>query len=135
MLNFRAILTGFTADIGATFLFSTALAVALLDQGSSDVALASRLQGTVALDLFCLVIGLGLTAIGGFVAARLAFGREAVHSAAVGVLSLLASLVLVGDPQMVPDWYLTLGLGLTFPAALFGGTVAAFTRLMEARAQ
>ncbi|MCA9791655.1 MAG: hypothetical protein KC910_07655 [Candidatus Eremiobacteraeota bacterium] len=131
MLNFRAVLTGFLADLGSTFLFSAALVIVLLDPGSGSMNLASRLDGTIWIDAISLVIGLSLTAIGGFVAARMAPGREATHAAAVGVLSLLASIMMVGDLQGAPAWYATLGLGLTFPAALFGGTIAALTRLTE----
>lgn len=130
MLNLRAIWIGFLADIGSTFLFTAALTIALFDPGSAELPPAACLEGSCFLDAFMLAMGLALTAVGGFVAARMAPGREATHAAGVGVLSLMASMLLCA-PGAGPDWYLALGLGMTFPAALFGGVVATLTRLRE----
>ena len=131
MLNLRAIWIGFLADIGSTFLFTAAVAIVLFDPGSAELPLASAIsEGSSVLDAFMLVMGLSLTAVGGFVAARLAPGREATHAAGVGVLSLMASMMMCA-PGAGPDWYLALGLGMTFPAALLGGVGATLTRLRE----
>jgi membrane protease YdiL (CAAX protease family) len=69
-----------------------------------------------------LLVGLAMTALGGYVAGAIAGRRSLAHAFWVGVLSTATGLVLnrlfkASDPA----WYTVLAYGLTIPAALLGG--------------
>ncbi|MCE7873396.1 hypothetical protein DYH09_23895 [bacterium CPR1] len=121
-MNYRAVTIGFLADIGATHLFVLALLIVLYDPGSSSVCLAERIAHPVVLDLFCLICGLALTGMGGFVAARLAKRDLVSHGMAVGCLSLVASIILCAGST---DPFSLLGYLLTIPMAAFGAMASA----------
>ena len=126
MLNYRAIARGFLVDLSTTCLFAAALTLALVDPGSSDISMAQRLYGTTAVDWLCLVGGLSLTGLGGFVCGRMVPGREIIHATAVGCLSLLAALWTGAGEYALVDWYTFTGLVLSVPAAQVGGVLAGF---------
>lgn len=129
MINIRAIARGFLVDLSSTCLFAVALSVVLLDPGSSNQALADRLSSTEMIDWLCLIGGLGMTALGAFVAARMTPGREMTHAGAVGGLSLLAGFLTSSGMCPFQDWFLLTGLALTLPAAQCGGAMAALYHL------
>ena len=131
MLNFRAVWTGFLIDIGATFIFTAALLLAFLDPGSASVCMGERLEGTGVFESCLMLLGLLATAMGAFTAARMAIGREAIHSGAVGACSFIFSLWTCGGPQAFSDPYFTFGMGMLMPAAFLGGAAATLTRLRE----
>jgi hypothetical protein len=124
MLNYRAIARGFLVDISTTCLFAATLSVVLLDPGSSSISLAERISGTGALDWICMIFGLSLTGLGGFVCGRMVPNRELTHASAVGCLSLLAALLLGGGVGPHMDWFTFTGLVLTVPFAQLGGVLA-----------
>lgn len=135
MLNYRAIARGFLVDMTTTCLFAATLSVVLLDPGSSSVSLAERISGTAALDWICLLGGLSLTALGGFVCGRMVPNRELTHASAVGCFSLLAAILLGGGVTPHMDWYTFTGLVLTVPMAQLGGVLAGlYTGLTGAEA-
>ncbi len=120
-LNLRAVMTGFLSDMGGTYLFLFALLIVLYNPGSSSVCLAERIEDPLPLNLLLMIVGIGITALGGFVAARLA-GRDGLrHGMAVGCLSLVASFFMCNfdfSPLSL------LGYVLTIPMAGFGGMCA-----------
>lgn len=120
-LNLKAVMTGFLSDLGGTYLFLVSTMIVLYYPGSAQVCLAERITDPLPLDLFCMICGIALTGVGGFVAGRLA-GRNVVrHAMASGCLSLMASLVLCNfdlSPLSL------LGYFLTIPMAAFGGMVS-----------
>lgn len=124
MLNYRAIARGFLVDMSTTFLFAATLSVFLIDPGSSNMSMAERLYATDVIDWLCLLGGLAMTALGGFVAGRMAPNRELTHATAVGCLSLLAALMTSGGTCPFSDWHLFTGLVLTVPVAQVGGVLA-----------
>ncbi|MCA9776746.1 MAG: hypothetical protein KC800_08525, partial [Candidatus Eremiobacteraeota bacterium] len=76
MLNYRAIARGFLVDVTTTCLFAATLSVVLIDPGSSDISMAERLSGSGIINWVCMIAGLGLTALGGFVCGRMVPNRE-----------------------------------------------------------
>lgn len=68
-----------------------------------------------------LIAGLSFTALGGYVAARVAGKEIYLNAGLVGVFSLLAGLTFGGE---YPVWFNIAGLVLIIPAALYGGHLA-----------
>ena len=124
MLNFRAITRGFLVDITTTCLFVATLSVFLIDPGSSAFAPIEKLQATSFIDWTCLIGGLTMTILGGFVCGRMVPNRQLTHASALGCLSLFASIFLGGQALGSLDWYTFMGLTLTVPAAQMGGVFA-----------
>lgn len=86
----KAIAVGFCADVFSTKLFLLATTIVLLDPGSSSVAPIQRVDPDL-LTWFCLAWGLLFTAVGGFIAARLAKREEMAHGMVVAWLSMMTS--------------------------------------------
>ena len=85
-------------------------------------ALSSR-EGLLAL----ILIGAFGTALGGYVAGRLAGSDEVKHGALVGAVSLIVGALqsaVAGGGSPVPYWYELLGYVLTIPAGALGGSFA-----------
>lgn len=72
-----------------------------------------------------LILGLTMTAIGGYIAAAVAGRRSLAHGLGVGILSTVGALALTwlqgGDDS--PLWYQALAYGFTIPAAVLGSWV------------
>ena len=133
MLNYRAIARGFLVDMSTTCLFAATLSVILIDPGSSQVSLAERLYATNAIDWVCMIGGLLMTMLGGFVAGRSVPKRELTHATAVGCLSLMAAIMTSGQACPFSDWYLFSGLVLTVPVAQAGGALAGLYNTVNGR--
>src|SRR5947208_14176520 len=123
-ISARAVLIGFAADVGATFAFGVALVVGLTLQGAPPDGLEGRLVEPDALAL-SMCGGLACTALGGFIAGRVARRAPVRHAALVGVVGVAFGLLFLGS---YPLWYSALGAGGTVPAAAFGGWLAAAGR-------
>ncbi len=124
MLNYRAITRGFLVDMSTTCLFVATLSVFLIDPGSSNVSMFERLETTQAIDWLCLLGGLAMTALGGFVTGRMVPNRELTHASVVGCMSLLVGVLTTGGVSPFSDWFLFTGLILTVPVAQVGGVLA-----------
>jgi hypothetical protein len=123
-MNYRAIARGFLVDMSTTCLFAATLSVFLIDPGSSSISMAERLYATDVIDWLCLVGGLTMTALGGFVAGRMAPCRELTHATAVGCLSLMAAFLTSAGTCPFSDWYTFTGLVMSVPVAQLGGALA-----------
>ncbi len=83
----------------------------------------SSQEGLLAL----IVVGALCTALGGYVAGRLAKAEEVKHGALVGAVSLILGVLqtgMAGEGSLVPYWYELLGYVLAIPAGALGGSFA-----------
>lgn len=134
-VNIKAIIIGFASDFVASTIFGITLsffmAVVLAIKGYKDAELESSLikllDGT-AYRILSLIVGLGFTMMGGYLAGRIAKGGEYFHSGAVGLLNVLFGLFFIG---MYFTWYSIIAFLLVLPAAIMGGDMARKRRLSE----
>jgi hypothetical protein len=74
---------------------------------------------------FIALAGLLSTAIGGYIAGRIARVAPLRHGAGVGLVALgIGVLSLVGSAAELPEWYLASTFALVVPAGMLGGLVA-----------
>ena len=134
-VNIKAILVGFVSDFVASTIFGVVLslfmAIVLAMKGYKDAelekSLISLLDGTTY-RILSLIVGLGFTMMGGYVAGRIARSGEYFHSGAVGLLNVLFGLFFIG---MYFTWYSVIAFLLVLPAAIIGGDMARKRRLSE----
>jgi hypothetical protein len=67
-----------------------------------------------------LILGTLTTAVGGYVAARLAKSVPYWNALVFGIVGIIVGILMAGD---LPLWYTVLGFGLTLPAALLGAYI------------
>ncbi len=121
----KAILIGIVADIGATYLIMAVLMVSLgagardLSEEEARQLIESALQQPSYL-LLSGALGLLATALGGFVAAKVATVAPLLNAACVGLFDLILGILLVSD---APLWFSAMALLLTLPAAIMGGVL------------
>jgi hypothetical protein len=121
----KAILIGIVADIGATYLIMAVLMVSLgagardLSEEEARQLIESTFQQPFYL-LLSAVLGLLATALGGFVAAKVASVAPLLNAACVGLFDLILGILLIGD---APLWFSVMALLLTLPAAIMGGVL------------
>ncbi len=119
----RAVFFGWLADIGGTIVFASTVLALLAGAiaGSSPAALAA-LERSGGWQMLGLVFGMGFTALGGYVTARIANYSELRLAFLTGLLSLLTGEVLLqageGDSSMF--WVRLVGLICTIPIAMAG---------------
>ncbi|MGB0712218.1 MAG: hypothetical protein ACPGUC_01540 [Gammaproteobacteria bacterium] len=124
-------------DLGGTLISSYALLIVYIQvQLNSGVLTPLDLEadnGRALTDLFLndpmamvlsLLLGLLMTATGGFWAARMAGRLELFHGLAAGMVSLLAGEILFRDGGSLPLWYSVVGYGLHLPLAVAGAWLA-----------
>jgi hypothetical protein len=118
-----AILIGIGVIVLGTVIGSVVLGFLLAAQGTTEgTAPVSNAVGT---DIASLILGLGLTVYGAYLAARRAGFRELVHAGIVGMLSMLLGLaVLLAASSAEPAWFVATSAILTMPCALLGGQLA-----------
>lgn len=123
-VELRALVAGVSADWLGTLLTAPLLGVAF---GVGAETPDSRLQELLAAPEFLIsatVHGSFFTALGGYVAARLAADDPLRHAVIVGALSLVLAVVLSTAPTEGPRaawWVDLLGYLLVLPAAAAGG--------------
>lgn len=119
--NVKAVLLGALVDTVGTLLVATALFVAMSAAGISEAEIAVRLRGASGLALM-LILGLGFTLLGGYVAGRAAGQDELLHGALVAGIGLVLGL-LFRDTGL-PLWYEAAGLLAMLPFGMAGGHIA-----------
>ena len=131
-LKVRPIVVGVVVDYVATYVAMYAWIVIfvskqLSEQGEfSEETLQNFLRSPEGL-LIGFVIGTLCTALGGFVAGRLAKDVEIKHGAIVGVGSLIVSALeqtMSGGGASLPQWYLVVSSLAIVPAGALGGYFA-----------
>lgn len=119
----KAVLIGIVADIGATYIVMAILMVSIgagardLSEEEARQLIESTFQQAPYL-LLSGVLGLLATALGGFVAAKVAAVAPLLNAACVGLFDLILGILLIGD---APLWFSVIALFLTLPAAIMGG--------------
>ena len=127
-VDLRALVAGVAADWLGTLLTVGFLGVAF---GVGPDTPDSRIQELLAAPEFIIsatIHGSFFTALGGYVAARLAPADPLRHAVIVGVLSLVLAMLLATSPAEGPDaawWVDGLGYLLAVPAAAAGGWLGA----------
>jgi hypothetical protein len=120
-IKFRAIIVGAIADNAGTLLLMTLLAAALVSSGLSQDEVMTRMKSTNGL-LLGLIIGLGCTVMGGYIAGRMAKGSEIFHGALVALAGMIIALIF--RESGTPLWFEILGLVGMLPAGMAGGYLA-----------
>ena len=120
-LRFKAILSGVLADIIGTLAVATALFFAMTAAGIPEAEIIVRMRGFSGL-LLMLILGLGFTLIGGYVAGRGAGRREILHGAIVAGIGLVLGLFL-REPSL-PLWYEAVSFAAMIPVGMAGGYIA-----------
>jgi len=135
-VEIRPIVAGVVVDIIATIIFDFLYLLTYLPGeffeggGASEevVEKAVKEMMTSPDGLFSLaIIGAICTALGGYIAARMARGEKIKHGALVGFASLITGLLItaiVGEGNPVPDWYRALIYLLPVPVGALGGFFA-----------
>lgn len=127
-LSIKAIVFGTAVDVGGSFVVALVSVVAagaiLVAQGVPQDQLEARLQEDTGFVISSLVIGLAFSALGGFIAARVAKYRELAHGAATAVVALGLAVLTLAAAKTPPPWYEVLSYVLILPATLFGAHVA-----------
>jgi len=124
-IDAKAVALGFLADIGGSIALSLMLASAMAGAGIRQSDIVERMQSTSGL-LLNLLMGLGCTVLGGYVAGRVAKREGIRHGMVVSVMSLLLGLILefFPDPDSLPRWYALIGYLFIIPAGMTGGYLA-----------
>jgi hypothetical protein len=97
------------------------LMTALVSQGLSQDEVVARMK-TASGEFLSLIIGLGCTVLGGYVAGRMAGRAEVMHGALVAGIGMLVALLL--RESGVPTLYDIAGFAGMLPAGMLGGYMA-----------
>lgn len=120
--SLTAVAAGLTADVLGTFLFGilTMLIFGWVLSGSAE-EMATALAASTAYQLFSVVSGLAFTALGGYVAARVANHRELYHGLLLGIATLVTGELLIASLSPgLPLWQRLAHDLLAIPVAIIG---------------
>jgi hypothetical protein len=126
-ISFKAVTLGVLTDLGGSVAAMTAVSVivgfAAAAQGVPQTELDLQMQrpGVLAPSL---LLGLGFTALGGFVAGRIAGRSETIHGGLVGFACFALSILLWPFSAPVASWYMVVCLVGSVPVGLLGGHLA-----------
>lgn len=120
-IKFKAILAGAIVDNAGTLLLMTTLAAMLVSTGLTEDEVMGRMKSTDGL-LLGLILGLGCTALGGYLAGRVAKQAEALHGALVAILGMIMAAVF--RESGTPLWFDIAGFLGMLPAGIAGGFLA-----------
>ena len=123
--TWKAVLFGVTTDLVGTTIAGMVLLVVfstmLVAQGRAPEEISRLLLQSNQYLFVSLAVGLSFTALGGYVAARVANHLEYRHGLFVGVIVLIIGEIMVsGDPTGMPLSIRIIGDLLVVPAALLG---------------
>jgi hypothetical protein len=134
-VDLRAVIIGSLVDAVGTLVVSIAFEAAVFAATGATSAedFVTIVEGSTSLQVAQLVLGLALTAVGGYVAAWVAKSNERLNAFAVGVVSTaIGFLYVFSAPESAPFWAEAAGLLLTIPAAFAGGEArVAVVRMMR----
>jgi hypothetical protein len=117
-IRIKALIAGAVVDNALTLFLMNVLAAALVFAGISADEAFSRLKSANGL-LLGLIIGLGCTGLGGYVAGRVAKQAEVLHGALVAAAGMVLALVFHDSKD--PLWFSILGFVAMLPAGMAGG--------------
>src|SRR5262245_28199179 len=105
-ISWKAVVVGFLVDIGISMCLAIAIGVVmgigLVKKGVKPDQVNDRLMQDQAFLIISMVLGFASTAVGGYVAGRMAGRSELLHGALVGVIGILIGLAFIGSS---PLWY------------------------------
>jgi hypothetical protein len=120
-IKLKAVIVGAVADNVGTMAVMLFLMTALASQGLSQEEVVSRMRSPSGM-LLNLIIGLGCTFLGGYVAGRIALRSEVLHGALVAGAGMV--LALLWRESGLPPWYDIIGFAGMLPAGMLGGHTA-----------
>lgn len=125
-IKFKAVIVGAIVDNAGTFLFMMVLASALLSTGLSEDQVVNRMKSMSGL-LLQLIVGLGCTVLGGYVAGRMAGRAEVLQGVLVAALGMIVALIFWESGT--PVWLGIAGFVGMLPAGMGGGYLAYWRRI------
>lgn len=120
-ISIKAVTVGAVLDNATTLFLMTFLAAALVSTGLSEDEVMTRMKSTNGL-LLGLIIGLGCTGLGAYVAGRIAKQSEVLHGGLVAVIGMIFAFIF--REGGVPAWFDILGFAAMLPAGMGGGYIA-----------
>jgi hypothetical protein len=120
-IKFKAVIAGAIVDNAGTLLLMTLLAAALVSTGLSEDEVMSRMTSASGL-LLGLIIGLGCTVLGAYVAGRMAGRHEILHGVLIAGAGMIVALIFREDG--IPAWFDIAGFAAMLPAGIGGGYLA-----------
>lgn len=120
-IKFKAVIVGAIVDNVVTIAVMLFLMTALASQGLSQDEVVARMKSPSGL-LLNLILGLGCTGLGGYVAGRIARQSEVLHGALVAGAGMV--LALLYRESGLPLWYDIIGFAGMLPAGMLGGELA-----------
>jgi hypothetical protein len=120
-IKLKAIVVGALVDNVGTMFIMMLLMTALVTRGLSQDEVVARLKSPSGL-LLNLIIGLGCTCLGGYVAGRIARRSEVLHGGLVAGAGMVLALLL--RESGLPGWYDVIGFTAMLPAGMLGGHMA-----------
>ena len=125
-IKLKAVVLGALTDNGVTLFFMMFLITSMRSTDIPQEEIAARMKSLSGL-LLSLIIGLGGTVLGGFVAGRVARSSEVLHGALVAMVGMVLA-VFLRDTD-VPLWYDIVGFAGMLPAGMYGGYLVQRVRL------
>ncbi|MFQ5962353.1 MAG: hypothetical protein ACE5MG_13250 [Candidatus Methylomirabilales bacterium] len=141
-ISFKAIVIGALTDVGGSMVTgivaAAILGISLARQGVPESDVEARLIESAqspAVLIGILVVGLGFSFLGGFIAGRIAKSGQVIHAGMAGAVAVFLGLLLLGRPDItdevsagivesLPVWFDALSYLLVVPTAMLGGYVA-----------
>jgi len=120
-IKLKAVIAGALVDNLATLFVMLLLMTALASAGISQDDVVVRMKSTSGL-LLSLIIGLGCTVLGGYVAGRMAGRAEVLHGVLVAGIGMV--LALIFREGGLPSWYDIVGFAGMLPAGMLGGYIS-----------
>lgn len=120
-IKLKAVIVGAVVDNVGTMAVMLFLMTALASQGLSQEEVVVQMKTLSGL-LLTLIIGLGCTGLGGYVAGRIARQSEVLHGALVAGAGMV--LALLYRESGLPLWYDIMGFAGMLPAGMLGGELA-----------
>jgi len=120
-IKIKAVIVGALADNVGTLFIMMLLMTSLASQGISHDEVIARMKSQSGL-LLNLILGLGCTFLGGYVAGRIARRSEVLHGALVAGAGMV--LAQIWRESGLPPWYDIIGFAGMLPAGMLGGHMA-----------
>ena len=124
-IKFKAVIVGAIVDNVGTLAVMLFLMTALASQGLSQDEVVVQMKTLSGL-LLTLIIGLGCTCLGGYVAGRMALRSEVLHGALVAGAGVVMAMLF--RESGLPTWYDIIGFAGMLPAGMGGGYIAQLRR-------
>jgi hypothetical protein len=133
--RWKAVLYGALTDIGGSIAASAVFIAVIASQATGEAGALDESVNLLAVNpsylLIWLVVGTGLTVLGGYVAGRVARHTQLKHALVAGVVSMLIGILIAGESQAGPYEGLMNTLGYGLPR---GTTAAEIFRVVRALA-